>query len=79
MASNDRTPRDASETHPHARQDEAAAATDPQPGASTTVPGVPKAPRPPLRHDLTGEFDYGVEGGQTQDHGPDRTDGTGRG
>ncbi len=32
--------------------------------------------KPPMRHDQTGEFDYGVEGGQTQDHGPDQTNGT---
>lgn len=36
------------------------------------------AAKPPQRmeHDQTGEFDYGVEGGQTQKHGQDRTDGT---
>jgi hypothetical protein len=37
---------------------------------------APESGKPALRHDLTGEFDCGVEGGQTQDHGQDRTEGT---
>lgn len=28
-------------------------------------------------HDQTGELDYGIEGGQSQGHGADRTEGTG--
>lgn len=30
-----------------------------------------------MRHDQSGEFDYGVEGRQSQQHGPDSTQGTG--
>ena len=62
MASNTNAPREPAAPHP-------------RDGREPPAPATPKDAKPPMRHDLTGEFDYGVEGGQTQDHGPDRTDG----
>jgi len=68
----------ANDTHP--RTDQAPEARRDAPdseklGKESSSPQPPSS-KPQMRHDLTGEFDFGVEGGQTQDHGQDRTDGT---
>jgi hypothetical protein len=71
----------------HRKQGHEPVATDREPGqdkdqannaqdGSRSAPTPPKDHKPQMRNDLAGEFDYGIEGGQTQDHGPDRTDGT---